>query len=431
MVMENITNSLSNNDNEVINLIRTNRNRRYTNDSANSVKQDTSNIDTTRVDSREIGDIKIQDKGSSEQERRDNGKDSSTEEKVDNKSLPTVDDIDDVEIDTDPLSSTRSTKEENFKNIRNALKASRTRVSELETELASKEESLSKLDSVAELEAKLAEANSKLEKLQKYEDVIGLYGTDGFKEKYYDSVENYKKKALSIAEDYGVESEVIDKAMDINNQKELNEFLGQYFDVYSVQDVRREIQKAQQVIIDREEAEKNPSEARDLLLTNATKLKEAANKQAIEDVKAASMSAWTEMSEAYSNKTSGIELLQEKKGNSEHNEIRQSILNTASSDFGKTVAVLANNGLKSLPIKVARAIAARYQLGEVAAHAIVQSEGLKKENKELRDELKKFTNYQRPLTNSGSSKVNISSSKEELKGKDLVRHLYESASSKL
>lgn len=431
MVMENITNSLSNNDNEVINLIRTNRNRRYTNDSANSVKQDTSNIDTTRVDSREIGDIKIQDKGSSEQERRDNGKDSSTEEKVDNKSLPTVDDIDDVEIDTDPLSSTRSTKEENFKNIRNALKASRTRVSELETELASKEESLSKLDSVAELEAKLAEANSKLEKLQKYEDVIGLYGTDGFKEKYYDSVENYKKKALSIAEDYGVESEVIDKAMDINNQKELNEFLGQYFDVYSVQDVRREIQKAQQVIIDREEAEKNPSEARDLLLTNATKLKEAANKQAIEDVKAASMSAWTEMSEAYSNKTSGIELLQEKKGNSEHNEIRQSILNTASSDFGKTVAVLANNGLKNLPIKVARAIAARYQLGEVAAHAIVQSEGLKKENKELRDELKKFTNYQRPLTNSGSSKVNISSSKEELKGKDLVRHLYESASSKL
>lgn len=187
MVMENITNSLSNNDNEVINLIRTNRNRRYTNDSANSVKQDTSNIDTIRVDSREIGDIKIQDKGSSEQERRDNGKDSSTEEKVDNKSLPTVDDIDDVEIDTDPLSSTRSTKEENFKNIRNALKASRTRVSELETELASKEESLSKLDSVTELEAKLAEANSKLEKLQKYEDVIGLYGTDGFKEKYYDS----------------------------------------------------------------------------------------------------------------------------------------------------------------------------------------------------------------------------------------------------
>lgn len=426
MVMENITNSLSNNDNEVINLIRTNRNRRYTNDSANSVKQDTSNIDTTRVDSREIGDIKIQDKGSSEQDRKEY-----SEEKIDTKTLPIIDDIDDVEIDTDPLSSTRSTKEENFKNIRNALKASRTRVSELETELASKEESLSKLDSVTELEAKLAEANSKLEKLQKYEDVIGLYGTDGFKEKYYDSVENYKKKALSIAEDYGVESEVIDKAMDINNQKELNEFLGQYFDVYSVQDVRREIQKAQQVIIEREEAEKNPSEARDLLLTNATKLKEAANKQAIEDVKAASMSAWTEMSEAYSNKTSGIELLQEKKGNSEHNEIRQSILNTASSDFGKTVAVLANNGLKSLPIKVARAIAARYQLGEVAAHAIVQSEGLKKENKELRDELKKFTNYQRPLTNSGSSKVNISSSKEELKGKDLVRHLYESASSKL
>ena len=40
-------------------------------------------------------------------------------------------------------------EKENFKNLRNALKASNFRVSELETELKAKEEELKKLDSVS------------------------------------------------------------------------------------------------------------------------------------------------------------------------------------------------------------------------------------------------------------------------------------------
>jgi hypothetical protein len=451
---------LSEGDNEFLRLVRENRERRYNNGNSNSVNQSTENIASSRVDS-------TRDKGSKEGSGRVDDTEEGTEEKettarkiskrvqakereeresevVRNNERGTEEKVDsssseetskesnpnEIEITENPLASTRSTKEENFKNLRNALKASNFRVSELETELKAKEEELKKLDSVSELEAQLQEANSKLEKLQKYEDIIGLYGTEGFKEEYYDRVDTIKSDIMDIAKDYGVEDSVIDQAIQITNQRQLNEFLGQYFDVYSVQDIRKNIKEIQNILEAREDAENNPVKTREYLLANFAKKKDAMDKQARENIKLASMSAWTEMSETYSNPTSGVDILQEKRGDKNHNDTREGILNTASQEFGKLMAMLTDNGLKSLPSNVARALASRFQLGEVAAYAIVQSEGLKKENDELKAELKKFTNYSRPLGNAGSSSAisGKNSQTSELKGKELTRYLFDKAS---
>ena len=441
---------LNESDNEFLRLVRENRERRYNNDTL--TKQTTSPVTSNRVDTKEeqghqegSEGVSVgrggEERGEAEEtkettasklrkklqakergETEESSKEESTKEETDSTES-------EIELTENPLSSTRSTKEENFRNLRNALKASNFRVSELETELAAKEEELKKLDSVTELEGKLQEAESKLEKLQKYEDIIGLYGTEGFKEEYYDKVDTIKSDIMNIANDYGVNEEVIDEALKITNQKQLNEYLGQYFDVYSVQDIRKNIKEIQSILEAREEAENNPVKTREYLLSNFAKKKDAMDKQARENIKLASMSAWTEMSETYSNPTSGVEILQEKKGNKEHNDTRTGILNTSSQEFGKLMAVLTDNGLKNLPSNVARALASRFQLGEVAAYAIVQSEGLKKENDELKAELKKFTNYSRPLGNAGSSTISgKNSNTSELKGKDLTRYLFDKAS---
>lgn len=446
---------LSEGDNEFLRLVRENRERRYNNDTTKSTNQGTRNSAPVRLDSedeqrpeggrdgvsrtREEENEEGEEKESTARKLRrrlqakERGEDTqSTESAKEDTSKEEVPEKDpsEVELTENPLSSTRSTKEENFKNLRNALKASNFRVSELETELKAKEEELKKLDSVSELEAQLQEANSKLEKLQKYEDIIGLYGTEGFKEEYYDKVDSIKSDIMDIARDYGVEDNIIDQAIQITNQRQLNEFLGQYFDVYSVQDIRKNIKEIQNILEAREEAENNPVKTREYLLANFAKKKDAMDKQARENIKLASMSAWTEMSETYSNPTSGVDILQEKRGDKNHNDTREGILNTASQEFGKLMAMLTDNGLKSLPSNVARALASRFQLGEVAAYAIVQSEGLKKENDELKAELKKFTNYSRPLGNAGSSSAisGKNSQTSELKGKELTRYLFDKAS---
>ena len=454
---------LSEGENEFLRLVRENRERRYSNDTTNTTKQNPSNINSTRANNaQEQGDTgagegltsrgdtdkreasneessvkkirrkveqKQQEAVRSTEDSSNKESASSNEEEEGNESVEYTDNT----LTENPLAGARSTKEENFRNLRNALKASNNRVSELETELAAREEDLKKLDSVSELEAQLAEANSKIEKLQKYEDIIGLYGTEGFKEEYYDKVDNIKKDIMSLANDYGIGEDVIDHAIQITNQRQLNEFLGQYFDVYSVQDIRKSIKEIQGILNAREEAENNPVKTREYLLTNFAKKKDAMDKQSRENIKLASMSAWTEMSETYSNPSSGVDILQEKKGNKEHNDTRVGILNNASQEFGKLVAVLTDNGLKSLPSNVARALASRFQLGETAAYAIVQAESLKKENDELRAELKKFTNYSRPLGNAGSSSAvsGKNSATSELKGKELARFLFSSAESKI
>ena len=457
---------VSEGDNEFLRLVRENRERRYADDTTKTTKQNTSDIDSTRVDNAQgQGDTgaskRASSRGNTNQGRGEeasiekestasklrkklqasvNQEGSNTEGSVD-KSNTEVEkdnneesvDYTDTTLNENPLAGARSTKEENFRNLRNALKASNNRVSELETEIAAKEEELKKLESVSELEAKLAEANAKLEKLQKYEDIIGLYGTEGFKEEYYDKVDNIKKDIMSLANDYGVGEDIINQAIQITNQRQLNEFLGQYFDVYSVQDIRKSVKEIQGILSAREEAENNPVKTREYLLTNFAKKKDAMDKQSRENIKLASMSAWTEMSETYSNPASGVDILQEKKGNKEHNETRLGILNNSSQEFGKLVAVLTDNGLRSLPSNVARALASRFQLGETAAYAIVQAESLKKENDELRAELKKFTNYSRPLGSAGSSSAvtGKTTSTTELKGRDLARYLYSSAENKV
>lgn len=454
---------LSEGENEFLRLVRENRERRYSNDTTNTTKQNPSNINSTRANNaQEQGDTGASEgltsRGDTDKREASNEEENSVKKirrKVEQKQQeavrPTEDssnkesassneeegnesvEYTDNTLTENPLAGARSTKEENFRNLRNALKASNNRVSELETELAAREEDLKKLDSVSELEAKLAEANSKIEKLQKYEDIIGLYGTEGFKEEYYDKVDNIKKDIMSLANDYGIGEDVIDHAIQITNQRQLNEFLGQYFDVYSVQDIRKSIKEIQGILNAREEAENNPVKTREYLLTNFAKKKDAMDKQSRENIKLASMSAWTEMSETYSNPASGVEILQEKKGNKEHNDTRLGILNNSSQEFGKLVAVLTDNGLKSLPSNVARALASRFQLGETAAYAIVQAESLKKENDELRAELKKFTNYSRPLGSAGSSSAvtGKTTGTTELKGRDLARYLYSSAENKV
>lgn len=332
----------------------------------------------------------------------------------------------------DPLVEKRKSKETNMKAMRTALKASKDRVAELEAQMEAKDRELEKLAEIDDLKNQLKEKDERLQKLKSYEDVVSLYGTEGFKEKFYDSVDNIRNQAISLAADYGVPAEVLDNAFKITNQRQLNDYLSQWFDTFAVQDIRNYIKEAQQIVADRQRAEAEPAKARELLLSNIAKRREAERIQSRENLKAAGTSAWADMVATYGNQESGVALLQEKQGNKTHNAVREGILQGASKEFGKMLAVLAENGLKELPHDAARALAARYQLGESAAYAMVQAENLKKEVASLKEELKKFTDYQRPLSNGRANTVSGGeSASSDLKGRDLARYIYQSAVAKI
>ena len=332
----------------------------------------------------------------------------------------------------DPIVEKRKSKETNMKAMRTALKASKDRVAELEAQMEAKNKELEKLAQIDELKTQLQERDERLKKLQSYEDVVSLYGTEGFKEKFYDSVDELRNQAVAIASDYGVPAEVLDTAFRITNQRQLNDYLSQYFDTFAVQDIRGFIKDAQQIVADRQKAEAEPAKARELLLTTVAKKREAERVQSRENLKAAGTSAWADMVATYGNQESGVALLQEKQGNKTHNAVREGILQGASKEFGKMLAVLAENGLKELPHDAARALAARYQLGESAAYAMVQAENLKKEVASLKEELKKFTDYQRPLSNGRANNVSGGeSASSDLKGRELASYIYQRAASKI
>ena len=188
---------LSEGDNEFLRLVRENRERRYGNDTTKTTKQNTSDNDSIGVNNAQeqrdtrgskrlvaSGDSNKRETSGNEEvnvekestasklrkklqaKESGNTEDSSSENGFDEEKDNDKESVEytDTTLNENPLAGARSTKEENFRNLRNALKASNNRVSELETEIAAKDEELKRLDSVSELEAQLAEANAKLEK---------------------------------------------------------------------------------------------------------------------------------------------------------------------------------------------------------------------------------------------------------------------------
>ena len=333
--------------------------------------------------------------------------------------------VDPLTEDKERKSKKKSTTAENMKNLRTALQSEKEKSSLVEKELNELKAKIEQTGGIDDLQREVQEREERIKQLEPYEQMLGLYQTPGFKEQYYDQVDGLVAQAKKIAGDYEVSEDVIDQAVRITNRKELNQLLGSYFDQYGVGEVRQAILEAQGIVSERQKLEKNPVQARNEIIefmkNNQKKEHEAAQKALTSSMK----DAWGSILTLYSQGDNAIELLREVPGNEEHNQLRSSMLSRSSEEFGKVVGVLASHGLKRMPEAVAKALAARFQLGEVAAHAINRNRGLEAKVTELQSELGRVNGYTRPSGRSG--KVDKSAPTEPQTMDDIAAHTFSKA----
>lgn len=301
----------------------------------------------------------------------------------------------------DPLETQpkkKKTKADNMKNLRNSLKESRTTIDDLTTQLETATGKVKDIPDIETLQKTLEEKDTRIEELKKFEDLLGLYQTDGFKEKYYDGVDNQISAAVDIAKDYEVSEDIINQAVKITNRKELTAHLLNYFDQVSINDVRPLIIEAQKLLKERDEVELKPAQTKEELISLMRNKTETTKAQASETVKNSMSSAWQDITTLYSANES-LKVLKKISGNEEHNKIRESLLTNSSEEFGKAMSALVDNGLKQIPSNLAKALAARFQLGEAAAHMAAENHSLLEELTQLKKELRTVNGYTRPLSN--------------------------------
>lgn len=341
---------------------------------------------------------------------------------------PTGDGQEDQQSDilTDPLEATpkKNTKTENLKNLRNNLKVTKDRVTELEDELSEARKQLESKDVPSEVQEQLAAYEKKVEKLEKYEKLLGLYQTDGYKETFYDSEQQLIEQAKSIADDYGVEHEVIDQLLSVTNRKQLIEGLQDYFDIHTAGELRDIVLKRQEILKGREAADTDPEKARQELLALTSERQKAKTEKAFKEMSTTVQVGWERMLEKYSDKNTGLEVLQERPGDKEHSEQRDGLLGRAQGELAKFMTAFVQGGLTQMPEQLAQALAARFQLSEATGVLHQQNKALQKRVEELEAEHTKLTKYSRPLTNGaagGGKKAPVGGN--EITRKDVASHV--------
>lgn len=330
----------------------------------------------------------------------------------------------------EPAPPVKKTKAENMKNLRNIIKTEKEKSAELERERDALRAKVENVLQAEEVQNVIKEKDSRIKELEKYEDLLGLYKTDGFKEAYYDSIDNLTGEAKQVATEYGLEEAVVDQALTISNRKELNEYLSQYLDPIGVGDIRKYILDAQAVAVERHKAEQNPKQARSELVEIMKRTRETRAAEVREKLKTRMKTSWDSMLSIYSDEDSGIDILKDVSGDAQHAEIKENVLKRAETDFGKAVGVLVAAGVQDIPAEVVKAFAARFQLSEVAGYLANSNKQLKAEVDSLSKELKKVNGYTRPLSkSSGTGKT--SHKAPEIATDQIASHTMAAAMAKL
>lgn len=281
--------------------------------------------------------------------------------------------------ESDPADAATLKEPSEVKEEKGFLKNLRTKVKGLEETLITKETEnieiktkLEKYEKGEEIPEALKPLQERVKNLEKYEKMYALDTSPEFQELYVEPVNKVKEELGKLVKDYGLSDEVIGEALKIDNLRNLNRFLSDYFDdSIGADHARRLIQDLRQKEGIRENARKDAEGTLNRLLMESSDLRQKSETERVTQVKALARSSWEEgIQEILS--TGRYPELTIKDGDDEHNRIAKPILDNAASEYGKVMNLLAAAGLKVIPKEAAKIIAKRFAYSE-AAPVIAQS----------------------------------------------------------
>lgn len=285
---------------------------------------------------------------------------------------------------------------ENIKNIRKSLNETKAKLHEKELELQKVVEERDKYRTGEVLPDKVKELETQVQTLSKFQALVDLETSPEYQETYVKPLNELNQKILSIAKDYEIPDEVINQALTINNQRDLNEFLLEHFDAAGVLEVKTLINQTKNIQTQAEQAKKAPKEALNKLIAEGIQVKEQTIKQQKGVIAVKAKDAWFKSLEKIRADGSIPELIITGT-NTEHDEkVAKPIVQAAATEYGKIVMKLAEAGLSNLTDELSDAIANMVLLAHASAVSIEQrNEAIRRYN-EVESNSRRETSYTRP-----------------------------------
>lgn len=299
----------------------------------------------------------------------------------------------------EPLDS----KQINFRAMRKKLSETTKTLEEIAAQKKELEEKLQKVETGEELPEVIKEKDLKIAELEKYQQLHALKLSPAYKEKYVKPIAEVKQRLGEIAADYEIPSEVLAEALNITNRRDLNGFLAEHFDDIGALEVKELITKAQTIAEEAKAAEEIPSQALSQIEEEHKKLEEVRVAQSRQRIKETARDAWVDSLIQIRQEGKIKELISKETDTDYNKRVVEPILTAASSEYGKLVRMLAENGLTDLPKELAFALARTVHLAHASAVSIESRARAEAEAAELKTNMARTTKYLRPPIGSSSA----------------------------
>jgi len=284
----------------------------------------------------------------------------------------------------------------NIKNLRGLVKKFKDAATEKEAAYLATQAELEKYKTGEVLPQEIVQRESRIAELEKYEKIVSLRTSPEYQNTFVKPLTQIKERLGAIAQDYHLPPEVINQAVNIQNEAELNRFLSNHFDGVGALEVKTLINNAKGIQADAFAAEQQPAQALAQLMQEqeaAITAKRMQNKQAMADI---SRSTWGEALANIKKEGKAHELIY-KEGDPEHNQkFVDPVVGAAAGEYGKLVSMLAEHGLEQLPKDLAYALSRMTLLAHASAVAIGTRDAAMQRMDELNGALTRKTSYVRP-----------------------------------
>ena len=327
---------------------------------------------------------------------------------------PELDDIDKV-VDI------KGTSAENMKRLRTKLKSTHQELQNHRAEVETLRKKVTDYESGVVIPDQLQELQRRVDELEPLEKVYKLETSPAYQEAITKPLDSVREKLIGLANDYGVDLTVLDKAISATNRAEINGILNSAFpDEVGALEAKSLINSMKELGQKAQDFKKDASASLGRLHKQSQEAILQRRQKEVEGISSVAKSAWVESLTAL--REEDHPFLSFKDGDSEHNEtIARPILNKASRDYGAVVRALGENGLQQMPPDISFVLARSIQLSHESAILKQQNQQLTDELITLRKRVGNLNSLNRPSANGGGTQTPSLSTGREAGGVGAAR----------
>jgi len=301
---------------------------------------------------------------------------------------------------------TSAAAREAFKALQGKFKEVKKTLKEREREAQEAKRRLEEIDTGRALPKVVEEKENEIKRLKPFEEIVNLKSSKEYQEKYVKPLEEKRTRLKNIFTDYEIPAEVqdqlIDRAINTNSERELNEFVAENFDPVGALEVKGIINAVKGVTKEAQEAEKSPAQILAKLQTEGAQVREAAEKERKIKIYENAKGSWKNTLGRIRAEGKLLELIPRTDDPEFNEKFVTPILKQASQDFEAMVKELAEAGAQNIPETTLNALAASFLQAHATGMAVATRDNALKHIQKLEEGTERLTGLIRPNVGGGT-----------------------------